>query len=434
MAEVEQPESPPRPFPARSPEFPRDQFHADRFSPMYNGASTMHNGTTSTNADDPKSCFIASTTFSFFVAITMAFGLYSPENLRLGPNASILIQPNTLFVESIEVVEVGAAKSSMLFGFYEAPALDVMVTWQETHKISLPSNTHKEWVHYLNEGSQINVSYSVSSWGFSSIGLIIAKGNAELAEWLKDPSYPDTTFSWNIIHVIVAGNGSIQKDILKSSAYYTGVGNLNPEIFMVDLNMSIKASMYDTTKPYYKCRPAEGRCTFPLSFMGANAAVLTSPGRVPGMVNGNCYVKISYGPRWIAYVVVAGGLILLMLLFNYFTNHLRRTEQDMPSDPPGGIGSERNPLLLRKDDDTSASEDGDHEDDAQAGVEANPVKGDEDRGHTCAICFEAPKDCFFIPCGHCVACFGCANRIVETSATCPICRRKTKKAKKIYTV
>ena len=45
--------------------------------------------------------------------------------------------------------------------------------------------------------------------------------------------------------------------------------------------MSIKASMYDTTKPYYKCRPAEGRCTFPLSFMGANAAVLTSPGRVP---------------------------------------------------------------------------------------------------------------------------------------------------------
>ncbi|XP_042054493.1 E3 ubiquitin-protein ligase APD2-like isoform X1 [Salvia splendens] len=434
MAEVEQPESPPRPFPARSPEFPRDQFHADRFSQMYNGTSSMHNGATSANADDPKSCFIASTTFSFFVAITMAFGLYSPEHLRLGPNASILIQPNTLFVESIEVVEVGAAKSSMLFGFYEVPALDVMVTWQETHKISLPSNTHKEWVHYLNGGSQINVSYSVTSWGFSSIGLVIAQGNAELAEWLKDPSYPNTTFSWNIIHVIVAENGSIQKDILKSSAYYTGVGNLNPEISLVDLNMSIKASMYDTTKPYYKCRPADGKCTFPLFFMGANAVVLTSPGQVPGIVNGNCYVKISYGPRWIAYVVVAGGLILLMLLFNYFTNHLRRTEQDMPSNPPVGIGSERNPLLLQKDDDTSASEGGDHEGDAQAGVEANPVKGDEDCGHTCAICFEAPKDSFFIPCGHCVACFGCANRIVETSATCPICRGKTKKAKKIYTV
>lgn len=45
--------------------------------------------------------------------------------------------------------------------------------------------------------------------------------------------------------------------------------------------MSIKASIYDTTEPYYKCRPAEGKCTFPLFFMGANAAVLTTPGRVP---------------------------------------------------------------------------------------------------------------------------------------------------------
>lgn len=34
----------------------------------------------------------------------------------------------------------------------------------------------QEWVHYLNGGSQINVSYSVTSWGFSSIGLVIAQG------------------------------------------------------------------------------------------------------------------------------------------------------------------------------------------------------------------------------------------------------------------
>lgn len=41
--------------------------------------------------------------FLISVAITMAFGLYSPETLRLGPNSSILIKPNRLFVESIEV-------------------------------------------------------------------------------------------------------------------------------------------------------------------------------------------------------------------------------------------------------------------------------------------------------------------------------------------
>lgn len=45
--------------------------------------------------------------------------------------------------------------------------------------------------------------------------------------------------------------------------------------------MTIKASLYDTTEPYYKCAPADGKCTFQLFFMGGNAAVLTSPGPLP---------------------------------------------------------------------------------------------------------------------------------------------------------
>lgn len=28
----------------------------------------------------------------------------------------------------------------------------------------------------------------------------------------------------------------------------------------------------------------------------------------------------------------------------------------------------------------------------------------------CAICFDAPKDCFFLPCGHSAACFSCGSR------------------------
>lgn len=431
MAEVEQPESPPRPFPARSPEYHRDPFPRNDFARLYDDHSGMNNAASSSaTADDPKSCFIASTMLSFFVAITVALGMYSPETMRLGPNASILINPNRLFVESVEVVEVGGAKGSMLYGFYKNPPLVEMKTWQETHKIPLPSSTHKEWAYHLNEGSQINISYSVASWGSSSIFLVIAKGNTELAEWLKDPSYPDTTFSWNIIH----GNGSLQKNILKSSAYYIGVGNLNPEIVTVNLNMTIKASLYDTTEPYYKCAPADGKCTFQLFFVGENAAVLTSPGLLPGMVSGKCKVKLSYGPRWITYVFGAGGMILLMVLITYFHNHFRRTERDIPRDQLGGIRSERNPLLSQKDDDDSDSDSEGHEDDAQAGVEPKPVKDDEDSHRFCAICFEAPKDSFFIPCGHCVACFGCATRILETSAACPVCRRKTKKVKKIYTV
>lgn len=27
----------------------------------------------------------------------------------------------------------------------------------------------------------------------------------------------------------------------------------------------------------------------------------------------------------------------------------------------------------------------------------------------CAICYDAPVDCFFIPCGHCVSCYQCGT-------------------------
>lgn len=37
-------------------------------------------------------------------------------------------------------------------------------------------------MHYLNEGSQINITYSVASWGLSSIGLVIAQGNLHFVE------------------------------------------------------------------------------------------------------------------------------------------------------------------------------------------------------------------------------------------------------------
>ncbi|KAJ8642470.1 hypothetical protein MRB53_019164 [Persea americana] len=52
----------------------------------------------------------------------------------------------------------------------------------------------------------------------------------------------------------------------------------------------------------------------------------------------------------------------------------------------------------------------------------------------CAICYDAPRDSFFLPCGHCAACFTCGTRIAEDAGTCPICRRKMKKVRKIFTV
>ncbi|GFP92167.1 hypothetical protein PHJA_001360800 [Phtheirospermum japonicum] len=374
-------ESPPLPFPERLPEFSRNYSRGERFAGMNNEGYLMNTEGSSAIRDDPKSCFVASTTFSFFVVMTMAFGLYASETLKLGPNTSILIKPNHLFVESVKVVALDAAKGSMLYGFYNDPPLDVKVTWSETHRITLPTRTHKEWVYYLNEGSQINISYSVYSRRSSPLVLVIAEGNTGLSEWLKDPSYPNIAPSWNIIH----GNGLIQKDISESSTYYIAVGNLNDEFAEVHLNTTIQAFLYNTNESYYKCTPAEGQCTFQLFLSGGNAAVLTSPGHLPGIVSGDRHVKVSYGPRWVTYLL--GGITILLLLFNYFLDNYRRTEQDTHGERLG-------------DDDEDRIED------KQAG---KPVKDDENK-QFCAICFDAPKNCFFIPCGHCVACFGCATR------------------------
>ncbi|KAL8472991.1 hypothetical protein ACS0TY_029996 [Phlomoides rotata] len=67
----------------------------------------------------------------------------------------------------------------------------------------------------------------------------------------------------------------------------------------------------------------------------------------------------------------------------------------------------------------------------------NSSSSDEDLydGKICVICYDDQRTCFFIPCGHCVACHTCANRIVnEESKSCPICRGIIEKVRKLHIV
>ncbi|XP_073298390.1 E3 ubiquitin-protein ligase APD2 [Primulina huaijiensis] len=44
-------------------------------------------------------------------------------------------------------------------------------------------------------------------------------------------------------------------------------------------------------------------------------------------------------------------------------------------------------------------------------------------GKICVICYDDETNCFFVPCGHSVACHTCANRILSAEIkSCPICR------------
>lgn len=394
--------------------------------------------------DDSWSCIVVVLTFWFFVSVTLILGVYGSVNLQLGPNSSVLITPNPLFVKYIKVEQLDEANTGpTLYGLYDDPVCNVVTSWSQTRTISLPAGCHKEWIYILNEGSQINISYSVNSTSSSSLILIIAQGSEGFAQWLEDPSYPNTTLSWNIIH----GSGIIQQDISWSSSYYVAVGNMNSEEVKVQLILTVTSLLYNTTSAYYNCAVAQGACSLKMFFPGGNSAVLTSPGPEQATTSEMWYVQLSYGPRWITYLVGIGGMTVLMLLGFHFLNNFQCSREERTTFQFGETRSERAPLLSQKDDDLSSwgssydsvSQDDEDLEDGMAAdsLDGKPLKDGEynyNIRRLCAICFDAPRDCFFLPCGHCVACFACGTRIAELAGTCPICRRNMKKVRRIFTV
>lgn len=119
-------------------------------------------------------------------------------------------------------------------------------------------------------------------------------------------------------------------------------------------------------------------------------------------------------------------MTFFVLLINHILNSFRSTNQEDGTGPVGLVVSERTPLLVQKDDNRSSqgssyasdSDDEQYLEHVQAGDTHNgkPVRDDEYNSNVrrlCAICFDDPRDCFFIPCGHCVACFGCATRYLN---------------------
>ncbi|XP_044482212.1 protein SMAX1-LIKE 6-like isoform X4 [Mangifera indica] len=394
--------------------------------------------------DGVWSCLVVLVTFWFFASMTMILGIYGSVDLQLGPNYSRLIQTNSIFVQSIKVEELDQQSSGslILYGFHKPPPLDVEITWTETHNAVVQVDLHEEWLYYLNKGSNVDISYRVISPSTSPLSLVIAQGSESLEEWIDDPSYPNTTLSWDIIH----GSGKIQQEISESSTYYIAVGNLNSHEVEVQLNFTISAFIYNTTKAYYKCSLGSRQCSFTLPLVGANTAVLTSPGPTEGSSNA-WYVKLSYGPRWIAYFVGSGVMTILILLAFRFLNVFQSTSGNGTGIQAGDMTSERAPLLSNKDDDLSSwgsSYDSvSHDDeDLDEWLAVKALKGNlsyegennSNPGRLCVICCDSPRDCFFLPCGHCAACFTCGTRIAEEAGTCPICRRKMKKVRKIFSV
>ncbi|CAB4282273.1 unnamed protein product [Prunus armeniaca] len=424
---------------------PQQQQHQQRISRIftYHVNLLVSDVAASEMKDDVWSCLVVLVTFWFFASMTLILGFYGSADLKLGPNCSLLIQPNPFFVQSIKAQELDEPKPGpMLYGFHNPPPLDVEIAWTETHDTLVPANYHKEWIYFLNKGSRIDIFYRVKPTSSLPLTLVVAQGSESMAEWIEDPSYGNATLSWNIIYE----SGKIQQEIPKSSYYYIAVGNLNPESVEVELEFNIKSVHYNTTKAYYKCFLDNQLCSLKLSLLGASAVVITSPGPKEGVPDDDWYIRLSYGPRWVMYFLGSGVMTVLLLMAFRFCNIFQNPSEDRTEFQAGEAESEQTPLLSPKDDDvlswgSSYESVSNNEEDLEESLEVSSLVGksinEGDNNNTrrlCVICFDGPRDCFFLPCGHCAACFTCGTRIAEEAGTCPICRRRMKKVRKIFTV
>ncbi|KAG7574052.1 Zinc finger RING-type [Arabidopsis suecica] len=377
-------------------------------------------------------CFSLALLVWFFASFILIENLYGPKSVWLGPNSSILVEPSSIFVKSIKVKVLDYSKPGLqLYGFYRTPALDCFVNWSESRVLPVSNDSYKGWPYYLNRGTLLNITYTVNPQG-SAVQLVVDEGHQGSPQSvLNDPAYRDTAWSWNLIQ----GSGMIELEIRKSSSYYLAVANLKRKDVEVELNIDVKAVLYDTKQSFYNCNFSNGECTFNVMPLVGNSVVVTSPAASQGVsIEDEWYIRFSYQPREIAYVIGTGVVICFMLVAIQFCNRLQcyggegLTEND----------SARTRLLENKDDDGSsmgscndsfANDDADLEE-----FMGNDGEASNRSRRLCAICFDTPRDCFFLPCGHSVSCYECGTTMQEADGSCPICRRKMKKVKRIYTV
>lgn len=394
---------------------------------------------------DAWSCLVVLLTFCCFACMATILGFYGSFNLQLGPNSSYLIEASPIFARYIKAEETdGKTAGPMLYGFHSPPSLDVKTTWTQNHNASIAPYLYEEWTYYLNAGSQIDILYDVKFPSSAPLFLAIAQGRDSLLKWVEDPSYPNSTVSWKMIY----GTGKLELEVFTSDAYYVAVGNLNSDTTAVALNITVHSLLYDTSDAYFKCSLSNHICSFRLHLFRPNSAILSTPGPENAKADEDWYVEVSFVAQWISYVCGTCIITALMLALFRLCNLYQSNSRDEAAQRATNNGEEHEPLLSPKGDDrwswgsSYESIPNDEEDLEEKLLEGYPEGGKVSKEgevnynprRLCVVCFDGPRDCFFLPCGHCATCFPCGSRIAEEAGTCPICRRKMKKVRKIFAV
>ncbi|KAG0513732.1 hypothetical protein BDA96_10G127600 [Sorghum bicolor] len=129
---------------------------------------------------------------------------------------------------------------------------------------------------------------------------------------------------------------------------------------------------------------------------------------------------VSFASQWFTCLMVA--VVLLAMLYCFLKQLAGNADAAEQEEPIRRRQDETEPILPRKEVFFSYGATEEHQPECSASCPA-PAE-DPLSEKMCRICYDSPRSCFLIPCGHCFTCFTCARRIVEEeSKACPICRR-----------
>ncbi|XP_057816171.1 E3 ubiquitin-protein ligase APD2 isoform X1 [Cryptomeria japonica] len=369
-------------------------------------------------------CMIIPITFWIFASLTLSLGVYGTSQLVLAPNYSHLIEASPIFVKEIQLKYDEQEGGPVLYGFSNKPKLDVERNWSLKHTLYIDPDYHKEFAVWLNAGSKFWLSCEDKSFGFLDILLVVLKGEESLQEWIQDPSNPHL----GLLRLKISGYGETEYIVKEDGNYYFVVGNFNQHSAEVVMRLNFTSKMYNTQTANYKCSMGKGLCAVKLSILQNSYALLTTPSG-SNITGGRSVwsVELSYGARLLTYIIILGVIILVVYCIFRILGHLDQTTQTN-TEPEE---SERTPLIPPKESTSDLSTYGTLGQDQESGL--NSSTEDLYDGKICVICYDEPRSCFFVPCGHCATCYTCGQRIeIGENKTCPICRHTISKVKRLY--
>jgi hypothetical protein len=371
-------------------------------------------------------CMIIPITFWIFVSLTLSLGLYGTTHLVLGPNYSHYLEASPIFVKEIKVKDEGRYNQAgpMLYGFSTKPKLGVDRNWSTVHGLLVDPKYHQEIAVWLNKDSKVGLHCEVKNNGFHDVIVVILKGRESLEEWIHSPSNTHL----GEVRLKMHGPGQVETEYRANEAadYYFAVGNFNQRTVKVVMTLNFTSKLYDTGRANYECSVRKGLCAVKLFLTGNKYAVLATENNTTDVMN-VWYVELSYGARLLTYILILGVVVLVVYCIFKVMGHLDRPVEETEIVEE----TERAPLLPPKESGSQSSTYGTLEQDQESGLSSSAE--DLYDGKICIICYDEPRNCFFIPCGHCATCYTCAQRIeLDEGKACPICRQGIVKVKRLF--